>query len=221
MELIHCIYEPAGEGPHPTILTLHGWGANAMDLLGLAPHIADGRFRLICPQGPLQTPIGPGMIGYGWFPLRTGGDTDVPAIIKARDQLRRFLDLCMVRYQIDPRKLAVLGFSQGGGMAYSLGLSEPERFTGMCVLSSWLREEMLAAFQVGKGVNTLNTLVQHGSRDELIELPRAEHSIELLRKLEVPLEYKQYEMGHEISTQSLGDLSAWLEGKVLTSPILL
>lgn len=221
MELIHCVYEPAGEGPHPTILTLHGWGANALDLLGLAPHIAAGRFRLICPQGPLQTPVGPGMVGYGWFPLRMGGETDVPAIITARDQLRRFLDVCMNRYAIDARKLVVLGFSQGGGMAYSLGLSEPERFAGMCVLSSWLREEMLAGFQVGKGANGLSTLVQHGSRDELIELPRAKHSVELLKQLEVPLDYKQYDMGHEISSQSLGDLSSWLEAKVLTSPILL
>jgi phospholipase/carboxylesterase len=221
MELIHCIYEPAGEGPHPTIFALHGWGANALDLLGLAPHIAGGRFRLICPQGPLQTPIGPGMIGYGWFPLRMGGETDVGAIIAAREQLRQFLDVCMERYEIDARKLVVLGFSQGGGMAYSLGLSQPERFVGMCVLSSWLREEMLAQFEVGEGVNALSTLVQHGVRDELIELTRAEHSIELLKKLEVPVDYKPYNMGHEISSQSLGDLSSWLESKVLTSPILL
>ena len=40
MELIHTLYEPAGKGPHPTILTLHGRGANALDLLGLAPHIS-------------------------------------------------------------------------------------------------------------------------------------------------------------------------------------
>jgi len=221
MELIHCVYEPAGEGPHPTMLALHGWGANALDLLGLAPHIAGGRFRLICPQGPLQTPIGPGMIGYGWFPLRMGGETDVGAIITAREQLREFLDVCMERYDIDARKLVLLGFSQGGGMAYSLGLSQPERFVAMCVLSSWLREEMLAQFEVGEGVNALSTLVQHGARDELIELARAEHSIELLKKLEVPVDYKQYNMGHEINSQSLGDLSSWLESKVLTSPILL
>ena len=39
MNLLHTVYEPAGEGPHPAILALHGWGANALDLLGLAPEI--------------------------------------------------------------------------------------------------------------------------------------------------------------------------------------
>ena len=44
MRLIHTLYEPAGEGPHPTLIAMHGFGASALDLLGLAPYIADGRF---------------------------------------------------------------------------------------------------------------------------------------------------------------------------------
>jgi len=37
MRLIHTLYEPAGEGPHPTLIAMHGFGASALDLLGLAP----------------------------------------------------------------------------------------------------------------------------------------------------------------------------------------
>lgn len=39
MHLLHTVFEPPGAGPHPTLLTLHGWGANALDLLGLAPYV--------------------------------------------------------------------------------------------------------------------------------------------------------------------------------------
>ena len=42
MHLIHAIFEPRGDGPHPTILALHGRGANALDLLGLAPYLGGG-----------------------------------------------------------------------------------------------------------------------------------------------------------------------------------
>src|SRR5215469_6568760 len=42
MRLIYTLYEPAGSGPHPTIIAMHGFGANALDLLGLAPYIAEG-----------------------------------------------------------------------------------------------------------------------------------------------------------------------------------
>lgn len=221
MELLHCVYEPPGEGPHPTVLALHGRGANALDLLGLAPHLADGAFRVICPQGPLETPVGPGVTGYAWFPMSTGGEVDAAALLSSRDGLRRFLDECLRRYPIDSRRLALLGFSQGGGMAYSLGLSEPGRFAGMCILSSWLRENMLQRLGVADGVDSLRTLVHHGRRDELIELERAKHSVTLLKNLHVPVDYREYDMGHEINSRSLADLSAWLREKVLASPILL
>jgi predicted esterase len=44
--------------------------------------------------------------------------------------------------------------------------------------------------------------------------------VETLRGLHVPITYREYEIGHEISTRSLADLSTWLEEKVL-SPVLL
>jgi len=43
--------------------------------------------------------------------------------------------------------------------------------------------------------------------------------VERLRKLRVPVTYREYDMGHEITPGSLSDLSAWLEEKVL-SPIV-
>ena len=60
MQLVHTVFEPEGDEPYPTVLALHGWGANAMDLLGIAPHLCSGRFLVICPQGPVEVPLGPG-----------------------------------------------------------------------------------------------------------------------------------------------------------------
>lgn len=219
MELLHTIYEPAGEGPHPTILTLHGRGANAIDLLGLAPHLADGRFLVICPQGPVQTPIGPGMVGYGWYPSEPGQPPDMNAILAARQQLRDFLQAAETRYNIDRNKLLVLGFSQGGVMAYTMALSEPKRFAALIALSTWLPAEMLEQVADRTALQQLPTLIQHGSRDEMIEADRARKSVELLREQRVPLTYREYEMGHEINSQSLTDLVQWLQDKVL-SPVL-
>lgn len=219
MQLVHTVFEPEGEGPHPTILALHGWGANAMDLLGIAPHLCGSRFLVICPQGQIEVPLGPGAVGYGWFPLTLGGPPDIPAILSARDRLRLFLDSCTARYPIDRRKLVVLGFSQGGVMAYSLALGEPERYAAVAVLSSWLPQELVNALQITANNRYPPMLVQHGLHDELIEVDRARQSIETLRGLRVPVTYREYEMGHQISQRSLMDLSAWLEEKVL-SPIL-
>lgn len=220
MELIHTLYEPSGAGPHPTILTLHGRGANALDLMGLAPYLCDGKFLVICPQGPVETPIGPNIIGYSWYPMSMGGPPDVEAILSARKRLQQFLDECLKQYPIDPRKLTLLGFSQGGVMAHSLALAEPECFAALAVLSSWLPEELLPRLSVPDSVQSLPTLVQHGSEDPMIQVGRARDSVERLRQLHVPLTYREYDMGHEITAKSLTDLSAWLQEKVL-SPIVI
>jgi phospholipase/carboxylesterase len=215
VELIHTIYEPSGAGPHPTILTLHGRGANAFDLLGLAPYLCSGKFLMICPQGPLETPIGPGAFGYAWYPMSMGGLPDISAILSSRKKLQEFLDECLNRYPIDAKKLAVLGFSQGGVMAYSLALSNPERFAGLAVLSSWLPKELIPELSIREAVQSLPTIVQHGSQDQMIEVQRAQDSVEQLRALRVPLTYREYDMGHEITPRGLTELSAWLDEKVM------
>ena len=221
MNLIHTIYQPAGDGPFPTVLTLHGRGANAFDLLGLAPYLCGGKFLMICPQGPLETPIGPEAVGYAWYPMSNGGVPDVEAMLSQQKKLQAFLDECLKSYPIDPKKLVVLGFSQGGVMAYSLALANPERFAALAVLSSWLPKELLPRLNVTDAVQSLPTLVQHGTQDPMIEIARARSSVETLRQLRVPLTFREYPMGHEIGARSLAELSTWLEEKVIRPVISL
>ena len=219
MRLAHTIFEPAGSGPHPTIVALHGWGASALDLLTLAPYISRGRFLVLCPQGSVETAIGSGMVGYGWFPLRLGGPMDLGAFQAARESLETFVNDACARYPIDLKKLVLLGFSQGGTMAYSLALTWPERFAALAALSTWLPEEVLPPHPASGGTGSPAILVQHGTRDERIEVNRARAAVEKLRELRLPITYREYDMGHEISARSLNDLSVWLEEKVL-SPVI-
>ena len=220
MHLIHTAFEPSGRGPHPTLLTLHGWGANVLDLLGLAPYLCGGKFLVLCPQGPLQVPLGGAAVGYGWFPITMGGPLDLKAVVAAREGLCQFLEEAMARYPINPKKLAVVGFSQGGVMAYSLGLGEPERFSALASLSSWLPQDLLSVLPDVPATEQLPVLVQHGSRDELVDVGRARQSVETLRNLHVPITYREYDMGHELNAHSLGDLSSWLQEKVISSIVL-
>ena len=220
MDLAHTHYEPAGAGPHPTIVALHGWGASAFDLVGLAPYLAGGAFQMICPQGAIDVPLGGGASGFGWFPLAgTQPTVGSQAIRDAAAAVERFIDMASQRYAVDTRKLVMLGFSQGGVLAYMLALRNPERFAGLVALSSWLPPPLVANVTTSEPLQRLPTLIQHGSRDEIIAVERARRSVETLRELRVPISYREYEMAHEISAQSLADLSTWLDEKVL-SPII-
>jgi phospholipase/carboxylesterase len=212
MHLIHAIFEPRGDGPHPTILALHGRGANALDLLGLAPYLCGGNCLVLCPQAPLQIPLGPqSPVGYAWFPSSGGGPPDMTAIQAAHEALQGFLDAAQARYPCDPRRLVILGFSQGGVMAYRLGLAQPERFAALVALSTWLPAAVLDSAPDLAAAQQLPIMIQHGSRDELIEVGRARQSVEALRPRNPAVTYREYDMGHEISARSLMELSAWLQ----------
>jgi phospholipase/carboxylesterase len=215
MDLIHTVYEPAGAGPHPAIIAMHGWGASALDLIGLAPYIADGKFMVICPQGAIEVPVGPTR-GYGWFPIRMGGAPDRDAIETAGKAAARFVDSALERYPIDRRKLVVLGFSQGGFMAYTLALTNPARYAALVALSTWFPPDLKDAVTDRAALERLPTMVQHGRGDEMIEIARARTSVENLRELRVPLVYKEYDCGHEITADGLEDLSEFLKSKVIS-----
>jgi phospholipase/carboxylesterase len=149
-----------------------------------------------------------------------GGPLNVQAVVTAREGIRTFLGEALRRYAIDSKKLAVVGFSQGGVMAYSLGLGEPERFAGLAALSSWLPQDLLSILPDVPATEQLPVLIQHGKQDELVGVDKARQSSEKLRDLRVPVTYGEYDMGHEINAQSLTELSRWLQEKVL-SPIVL
>ena len=87
MQILHTAHVPAGDGPFPTIFALHGWGASAHDLLGLAPFLLRGEALVLCPQGAIEVPVGPGVPGYGWFPITEGGPLDPEAFTAAAESL--------------------------------------------------------------------------------------------------------------------------------------
>ncbi|HWH75994.1 MAG TPA: dienelactone hydrolase family protein, partial [Candidatus Binatus sp.] len=136
-------------------------------------------------------------------------------MLESQKALQLFLINCLERYPIDRKRFAVLGFSQGGVMAYSLALTDPQRFAGLAALSTWLPKELTPRLQISAAVQSLPTLVQHGTQDPQIEIERARDSVQRLGKLKVPVIFKEYEMGHEIGPRSLLDLSAWLEEKIM------
>lgn len=214
MQLVHTAYEPAGDGPHPMLIAFHGWGANALDLLGLAPYVADGHFTVACPQGPMEVEIGPTR-GYGWYQIRMGGPPNPEAIEAAARDAAKFVDSVIARYPVNKRKVVLLGFSQGGTIAYRLAMATPDRFAALVGISTWFPPELKDAVKDREALERLPTLIQHGRADDMIEIGRARTSVENLREMKVPLTYREYDCGHEITADGLADLSTFLTDKVL------
>jgi len=221
MELMHAVHVPAGPGPFPTIIALHGFGANAHDLFGLAPMLHGGEALVISPQAPHEIELAPGFEAYAWFPLTGGAEPDSGEVVASLKGLAHFLDAAFERYPADPERTVLLGFSQGGYMAYELALREPSRFAGLVALSSWLPD----AWQVAEpapwrgrdtmreALGELPLFIAHGTEDDRLPVERGQDARDALMRLGATPDYREYAMGHEVRPEALGDLVAWLDAK--------
>jgi len=210
-DLLYAAHVPGGEGPFPTLILIHGWGANAHDLLGLAPMVHEGRSLVLCPQGPVVVPIGGGERGYGWFPLNPGQPPDPEEFRHGAELLRRFVEQARSRYPVDPQAVVVGGFSQGGTMAYDLALRDPAGYSGLVGLSTWLPAPLVDDLPRLPAQEGMPVLVMHGTSDPLIDVERARESREALRRFGVAITYRELDMGHEIRPEALRVLLRWLE----------
>lgn len=215
MDLLYAAHIPAGEGPFPTVLALHGWGASAHDLIGLAPILNRGEALVLSPQGPIGIRIPQGPMGYGWYPLAQGTQASPAQIRQAADRILAFLDEAQRQYPVDPRKIVLLGFSQGGALAFDIALRDPARFAGLAALSTWLTDDLAASIAAQPGHESLPVLVVHGTEDPMIPVDRARETRRRLTQLGVLLTYREYPMGHEINGEALRDIITWLDEKVL------
>lgn len=206
--IVHTVYHPGAEGPLPTVVAIHGHGANGFDLLGLSPYLAQGRVLTICPEASYI--LQPGMLSFTWFdtiPPQQRSEHEFERVAKS---LREFVDWAVPAYGGDPERVVILGFSQGGSLAYRLGLGEPRRYRGVAALSTWMPSEAESNAD-REGVADLRLLVQHGSDDPLVSVDRARESRDRLVALGIEPIYHEYAMAHEIRPESLGDLNGWLE----------
>ncbi|MBG92960.1 MAG: hypothetical protein CL792_03170 [Chloroflexi bacterium] len=220
MNLTHTVWSPPKNSQHengllPTVFALHGHGANSQDLLGLAPYLASGQILLICPEAEFQ--IQQGLPSYTWFNTENANRRTSEEFERVTKLLVNFIADATNQYNVDSERTIVLGFSQGGGLAYELGLSMPEKFRGLAALSTSLPEETITTINnsTNKKLDKISIFIQHGISDEIVTVDRGRNAHNELEKIGLNPRYHEYDMQHQISAESLNELSTWISDLLL------
>lgn len=164
-------------------MALHGWGANAQDLAPFASLFNLSHYQFVFPNAPYAHPQVPG--GRAWYALESG----YQGLPESRQQLLDWLLTLASTTGVPLEQTILSGFSQGGAMTLDVGLGLP--LAGLCVLSGYLH-----AAPAG-GVSPPVLLV-HGRQDPVVPLPAAQKAQAELTAAGVAVEYREFEMGHEI-----------------------
>lgn len=184
------LYVPSGYEalrPAPLVVSLHGAGGNANHGLALLQEFAESAgFLLLATSSRGRT----------WDVVLGGYGPDVTATDRA-------LGETFARYEVDPARLALAGFSDGASYALSLGLANGDLFSHLIAFSPGF---MAPAGQQGRP----RIFVSHGTEDPV--LPVDGTSREIVPRLEragYDVRYLEFSGGHTVPQEVRREAVGW------------
>ncbi len=211
---MQTIIKQTDESPDAAVIWLHGLGADGSDFVPTLPYLnlpEQSKIRFIFPNAPVQpVTINGGMSMPSWYdilamlPQRV---TDEAQLAESVQSIKEIVEE-QVDSGIDASRIIVIGFSQGGAVAYEVALTSGFKLAGVACMSTYL-PRMLDAQQC-KAEKNLDMLVIHGTRDDVVPCELGERSVAHLKALGYQPKWSSFPMAHEVSLESLSLLGEWI-----------
>ena len=200
------IGEALSHGPQQAdqrLVLLHGWGADADDLLDLGELLVGPHVSVVALRAPLQHPAG---MGRQWYDLQQSG---WPQLAAARTVLHGRLQA--LGQTVPLQRTVVLGFSQGAAMALDVAngggnpTGEPLPLAGVIACSGYPHPEWTPAPM------TLPVLLSHGRQDPVVPHGASVELERLLQEAGATAKLLSFDGGHSIETDLFGPMRQFLQ----------
>jgi len=218
MPQVESIEVETGPRPAGSVIWLHGLGADGHDFEAIVPELRlppELSLRFVFPHAPLRpVTINGGMHMRAWYDivsLDQEGRADATGIAESNAILNALVDAEVAR-GVDPSKIVIAGFSQGGAIALHNVLHRSDTVAGVMALSTYLAlpESVDAEATRARDSNPVPAFVAHGSFDPMVPLHGGQHSADKLRALGYDVEWHEYPMAHGVCPQEIDDIRHWL-----------
>jgi phospholipase/carboxylesterase len=194
------VFLPATDPQAPTLVLLHGTGADEHDLLALGEHLRDGG-AVISPRGRVSEH---GM--NRWFRRLSEGVFDTEDVIRRAADLADYIAAAVAEHHLDPSNVILSGFSNGANIAAAVLLLHPGTARGGVLFSSMLpvRPDTLP------DLSTTAVFMSAGRVDDMAPADQAEALAALLTDAGAAVELRWHDLGHGIDADQLEAASAFL-----------
>lgn len=202
---------PSGYDPqkaYPLVVGLHGYGDNHEHFTALRKKLGDIPAIFAVPEAPYPFPEG-NSIGYSWM---EGGDekSDEPwhAVTKLTEQyVMDAVHGLQARYKVSETYL--LGFSQGCGLTYMVGIDNAPEFAGLICCGGWLDTEWLGPEKLAAG-KTLRVFIVHGNEDKTVEFAAGTGARDKLKELGYDVTFFEFKGAHRVPEEAMQAAAKWL-----------
>lgn len=211
----------------PLVVALHGYGATPEGMAGILAAAGVSPDLVLCaPSGPYPVLLDQGL-GRSWYPptalvdelVRTagvGGQADRRRELDRREQesaeraVLAAVDAVSREQPVDRDAVFLLGHSQGGVLAYGLALAHPDRFRGLVVVGSRLREEDATAERLARAAGRLKVLVCHSPEDPAVDIEEGRSASRRLGDAGVETRLVRYAGGHGFTADLVRRIVGWI-----------
>lgn len=156
---VYVAEAPAGPGPHPALLFLHGYGGTGAGILrnrGMVEAALARGYAVIAPQG---APRQEGDTGGSWNSFANPARRDDVAFLAA------IADDAAARFGLDRGRMLLAGFSGGGMMAWRVACDAPGGFSAYAPVAGLLWRPLPE-----RCAGPARLLHVHGWSDEVVPL---------------------------------------------------
>jgi phospholipase/carboxylesterase len=195
------LHRPESGGDGSLVVALHGMGMSAASFAkDVLPCLPPGAAALI-PQAPLPFEMRSAKgirQGNGWY-VYTGDTEDFLASMRHVEAwLLKQIEFAVADHGLDAKRVALLGFSQGGYLAGFVGVRHAARFRRLVVAAARIKHEVLEQDARRAATGAMRVLAVHGETDESVAASAAKASCDALAGWGVPAEFRTYTAGHAV-----------------------
>ncbi len=219
MQDLQYIELETGENPTASVIWLHGLGASGHDFEPVVPELGlpeDAAVRFIFPHAPnLPVTINGGMTMPAWYDIKAmdiDRVVDTEQLMASAKAVGKLVER-EIETGIPANRIIIAGFSQGGAVAYELGLSYPERLGGILALSTYFATA--DSVQRSEANADIPISVYHGTFDPMVPESLGVRSVETLKGMGYEPTYQTFPMEHSVCLEEVQDIGRFIRRHVL------
>ena len=182
-------------------ICIHGRGASAEDILGLAPQLGTNDVAYLAPQAA----------GHTWYPYSflSPIPQNEPGLTSALGVIARLIDST----NLGSERIVILGFSQGACLALEFAARNPRRYGAIAGLSGGLIGPPGTPRDYSGSMENTPVFIGCSNIDPHIPVERVHESAEVLRRMGAVVDERIYPgMGHTIHEDELNAVRALVAG---------
>lgn len=208
------IIEPA-QPADACVIWLHGLGADRYDFQPVA-EILQRRLlttRFVLPQAPSRAvTINGGWAMPSWYDIIAMSPARAINQAQLEESAQSLIRLIEAQRDggIDPARIFLAGFSQGGAVVlHTAFLRWTGPLGGVLALSTYA-PTFDDDLKLSASHKQYPVLCLHGSRDDVVPVAMGHAAHQCLLRNGVAADWRDYPMGHEVVPQEIADIGDWL-----------